>query len=158
MPVNLVCYSKHCIDKRNMFYQDTPLCLQLQCLNGRSFLSKQGLHKIYFYQYNISHNIHNLLACWGLSSFLCSRFPTYYPDLNNMWCSIFKLKAKRGIVWESSLFCQSSTQMFKCKNLTCNEHFKYTMQWARHKKKCNKLPPNMKYTHKNDFLSTQILK
>ena len=87
-----------------------------------------------------------------------SRITYSYPDLNNMWCSIFKVKAKRGIVWESSLFCQSSTQMFKCKNLTCNEHFKYTMQWAKHKKKCNKVPPSMKYTHKNDFLSTQILK
>ena len=41
-------------------------------------------------------------------------------------------------------------KMYRCKNLDCDEQFKYSMQLLRHKKKCNKKSPGKKYTHENN--------
>ena len=43
-----------------------------------------------------------------------------------------------------------------CKNLDCDEQFKYSMQLLRHKKKCNKKSPRKKYTHENNCFCVQI--
>ena len=40
--------------------------------------------------------------------------------------------------------------MYKCKNVDCDEQFKYLIQLLRHKKKCNKKSPRKKYTHENN--------
>ena len=40
---------------------------------------------------------------------------------------------------------KSEIKMCKCKNLGCNQEFKFTMQLARHKSKCSKPEIDSKY-------------
>ena len=40
---------------------------------------------------------------------------------------------------------KSEIKMYKCKNLYCNQEFKFTMQLERDKSKCSKLEVDKKY-------------